>query len=72
MNTKKLSKKLDLSKMTIVNLDHKDLSNVKGGYYATKLWGMCGTWHPICFTAPAYACQTQFSVCEPCYETLAC
>jgi natural product precursor len=70
MKTKKLGKKLSLSKATIANLEHNELKSVKGGYYATKLWGGCTTWHPICFTEPAYRCQPEFSVFRPCYETV--
>lgn len=63
MKTKKLENKLVLSKSTIANLEHKALSAVKGGYWETEIWTGCNTWHPICYTRPAWDCQTQESVC---------
>jgi hypothetical protein len=72
MKKEKASKTLVLCKTTIANLEQKDLSTVKGGYYETELMGGCTTWHPICFTLPAYKCQTQLSICRPCEFTQFC
>jgi hypothetical protein len=59
MKTKKFSKKLTLSKTTITNLDHKEQSHLRGGYWPTELWGPyvnCNTWHPHCETKPIELC----------------
>lgn len=59
MKTKKVNKKLELSKATIATLTTKSLQNLKGGYYYTELWGgdYCRTWHPECPTmAGPYLC----------------
>jgi hypothetical protein len=58
MKTKKISKKLTFSKTTIINLDHKEKSYLRGGYYKTEYFGTCATWHPICFSQPDPGCPT--------------
>jgi natural product precursor len=64
MKTKKLGKKLALSKATIANLEQNELSAVRGGYYYTEFWGGCNSWHPVCFTKPEQHCLTQISICH--------
>ncbi len=71
MKTKKLGKKLALSKTTIANLEQNVLSAVRGGMPKTEPRGGCNTWHPICVTKPVYLCQTQLSFCI-CEGTLDC
>lgn len=72
MKTKKMVKKIILSKTTIANLEHSEQAAVKGGYWKTELFGGCTSWHPVCFTMPAYKCNTELSICEPCIVTLNC
>lgn len=64
MKPKKMSKRLTLSKTTIINLDQKEQNAVKGGIPETEIRGGCTSWHPICVTQPAIICQTQLSVCK--------
>jgi hypothetical protein len=63
MKTKKMGKKLALSKTTIANLEQNMLSAVRGGYNETKPMGGCNSWPPICVTRPAVLCQSQISFC---------
>jgi hypothetical protein len=77
MKTKKMGKKLALSKTTIANLEQNVLSAVRGGITVTEPRGGCNTWHPICVTKPEYHCQTQLSFCicpatEDCELTSRC
>ena len=64
MKTKKLNKKLTLSKITVAHLGNNEKSAVKGGYWATELHTGCTSWHPVCFTKPVWECNTQLSVCK--------
>ncbi len=57
MKTKKLDKKLTLSKVTVVNLENDEQRAVRGGYYPTRNYGTCFTWNPMCPTQPVYDCH---------------
>ena len=59
MKTKKLTKKLTLSKATIAMLDNKEKGNVKGGYLNTNFLDDCYTWDPVCPTLPQQTCRFQ-------------
>lgn len=56
MTSGKLNKKLVLKKVTVAGLCTEEQRLVKGGYYFTEIGGDCYTWHPVCFTLPAYKC----------------
>lgn len=65
MKSKKLGKKLTLSKTTVANLEAKDQNAVKGGYWATEINTGCGSWHPACPTMPEWECPwaSEFPFC---------
>lgn len=65
MKTKKLNKKLTLSKATIANLEQNEQSAVRAGYHDTEFHTGCFTWHPVCETRPDTMCVTQLTVCWP-------
>ena len=62
MNTKKPGKKLTISKTTIANLEHNELSAVRGGCWPTAINTNCASWHPICITQPAIYCPPDITI----------
>jgi hypothetical protein len=59
MKRKKM--KLDLGKLTVVNLDPQSQENVKGGYYVTY-YCTGGTY---CCTVGTYCCTINVATCIP-------
>lgn len=67
MKTKKLNKKLELKKTTVVTLHEEAQQAAKGGYWQTALYTNCYSWHPVCPTQPVYYCSPLLTEELDCY-----
>lgn len=80
MKPKKISKKLELNKKTIANLNQENLGSARGGYTPTILWPECKRSDYTCQTYMCNTCQTNCLSCwitdclcsEPCPTDTEC